>query len=199
MIDTIFFDWGGVIADDPGDDFLLNLLRKIGATDTQAKEIYDGTMRRFIRGEISEAEYWQMLRERYGFTIHENISEDFKEWRGLVKNDEVLALVDEARAVGVQVALLTNVIEPTYNVLANAGYYDSFDAVIASCKVGLAKPQTEIYQLALEQMGAMAEKSLFIDDKQRNIDPARTLGFHTVLAENPTQIIEDVMRYIKAK
>jgi hypothetical protein len=26
---TIFFDWGGVVADDPGDDFLTKVLRDV--------------------------------------------------------------------------------------------------------------------------------------------------------------------------
>ncbi len=195
-INTIFFDWGGVIADDPGDDFLLRLLQKIGATSQQAQEIYDGYMRQFIRGEIGEAAYWQLLRDHYGFTVHENISEDFKAWRGLVTNEAVLALVDKAREKNLRSVLLTNVIEPTYNVLAAAGYYRLFDEVIASCKVGYAKPQPEIYQLALERLHTTAEHSLFIDDKERNIESARRLGFQTILAEDPAQIITDTMRFI---
>lgn len=196
-ITTIFFDWGGVIADDPGDDFLINLLKQIGATDAQAQEIYDGTMRQFMRGEISETDYWQQLRERYGFSIPDTISDEFKAWRGLVKNDAVLGLVQEAKVKGLQVALLTNVIEPTYNVLKNEGCYQPFDTVIASCKVGCAKPEAEIYTLALKTLGVTAEESLFIEDKPRNIEPAVQLGFQTVLAQNPAQIIADVRKYIE--
>ncbi len=197
-IDTIFFDWGGVIADDPGDDFLKDLLKRLGATDTQTQEIYDGYMRQFLRGEINEDAYWQMIREHYGLTVHENISDDFKNWRGLITNEAVFSLVDAARAEGIRPALLTNVIEPTYGVLDAAGYYAKFDAVIASCKVGYAKPQPEIYQLALDRLETTAERSLFIDDKQRNLDPAAAMGFRTILAENPAQIIADVNRYIHA-
>ena len=195
-IDTVFFDWGGVIADDPGDDFLLNLLRKIGASETQAQEIYGSTMRQFIRGEITEADYWQRLREEYGFTVHDTISEEFKDWNGLKVNPAILTLVQQAKDAGLKVALLTNVIEPTHTVLDRAGYYDCFDIVIASCKVGLAKPQSEIYQLALDRLETTAEHSLFIDDKQRNIEPAKQLGFHTILAQSPEQIITDTNRYI---
>ncbi|MFZ1248941.1 MAG: HAD family phosphatase [Candidatus Saccharimonadales bacterium] len=196
-IDTIFFDWGGVIADDPGDDFLLGLLRKIGATDQQAQEIYNGTMRQLIVGTISEAEYWHQLRQQYNLTVHENMSDEFKAWRGLIKNENVLQLVDEARHASIRPALLTNVIEPTYNVLEQGGNYKKFDEIIASCRVGLAKPQPEIYALALERMGTTAERSLFIDDKLRNIQPARDLGFHTILAKNPTQIISEVRAYFR--
>jgi len=194
---TIFFDWGGVIADDPGDEFLGKLLRKIGASETQIQEIFETYMKRFMRGQISEVEYWTELRSNYGFEIHDSISEEFKKWRGLVANQQVLALVKEARDNGIQVAILSNVIEPTYNVIKQAGYYDLFDEVIASCKVGYAKPEKEIYEIALERLGATSERSIFIDDKQYCLDPASEMGIETIFAQNPEQIIRDVRSYLK--
>lgn len=196
-IDTIFFDWGGVIAGDPGDDFLAILLRDIGANESQIQEIFENYKISFMKGEISETQYWDSLKSDYGLTIPDTISDEFKKWGGLIKNESVLALVNEAKKLRHKVALLTNVIEPTYNVLNEAGCYDYFDAVIASCKVGFAKPQREIYQLALDKMNTTAAQSIFIDDKQKNIDPAAAMGFHTILALNPEQIIRDTRAYIQ--
>lgn len=195
---TIFFGWGGVVADDPGDDFLAKLLRKVGASDGQIQEIFQSYMRRFMRGEISEADYWNELRVNYGFTIQDSISDEFKKWNGLAANEDVLALVDEAKAKGWQVAILSNVIEPTYNVLEAAGFYDKFDITIASCKEGFAKPDIEIYKIALEKLNAAADESVFIDDKQSNLIPAETLGFKTILAENPEQIIRDIKNILES-
>ena len=189
---TIFFDWGGVVADDPGDDFLTKLLQDIGANSEQIQEIFQLYMKRFMRGEISEAEYWNELRSNYGFNIHESVSEEFKKWSGLVANKQILALVDEAKEKGWRTAILSNVIEPTYNVLKDAGFYDKFDVVVASCKEGMAKPELEIYQLALERLNAKPYESVFIDDKQSNLDPAQEIGFRVILAENPEQIISDI-------
>lgn len=189
---TIFFDWGGVVANDPGDEFLGQLLRDVGATDAQIEEIFETYMKRFMRGEISEAEYWQELRVKYGLAIHDSISEEFKKWRGLIANDDILALVKEAKDRGLNVAVLSNVIQPTYNVIEAAGYYDLFDEVIASCKVGHVKPEEEIYKMALDCFGVTAEESVFIDDKQYCLDPAAAMGFKTILANNPEQIIRDV-------
>lgn len=189
---TIFFDWGGVVANDPGDEFLGLPLKQIGATDDQVQEILETYMSRFMRGQISEAEYWTELNKHYGFKIHDSISEEFKKWRGLIANQDILDLVKETRNKDLQTAIFSNVIEPTYNVLQQAGYYNQFDKIIASCKVGFAKPQTEIYQLALDQLNTTANRSIFIDDKQANLDPAAEMGFATVLAQNPNQIITDV-------
>ena len=189
---TIFFDWGGVIANDPGDEFLGQLLHDVGASEAQVQEIFETYMKRFMRGEISEAEYWQELRSKYGFSIHDSISDEFKKWRGLVANDEILALAKEAKDKGFNIAILSNVIEPTYNVIEQAGYYDLFDEIIASCKVGYVKPEKEIYNIALDRFDVTAQESIFIDDKQTLLDPANEMGFKTILAQNPEQIISEV-------
>lgn len=193
----IFFDWGGVIANDPGDEFLGQLLRRLGATETQVREIFETYMKRFMRGEISEAQYWQELGSNYGFTIHDSISHEFKKCRGLIANDDILALAKEVKGGGLNIAILSNVIEPTYNVIEQAGYYDLFDEVIASCKVGYVKPEEEIYKIALDRFGVTAQESIFIDDKQSLLDPANRMGFTTVLAQNPDQIMRDVRACFK--
>src|SRR5260370_17289235 len=123
---NIIFDWGGVIADDPGDGFLGQILRDVGATKNQVQEIFETYMKRFMRGQISEAEYWQELRTKYGFSIHDSISDEFHKWRGLVPNTDILTLVKEAKARGLKTAILSNVIEPTHNVIHHAGYYNLF-------------------------------------------------------------------------
>ncbi len=193
-IDTVFFDWGGVVANDPSDDFLGQLLKNVGATDEQVAAIFETYMKRFMCGQITEQEYWQEIKSNFGLSIPDSISDEFMKWNGLTANQDILNLISELLRHGLKVAILSNVIEPTYNVLWKAGYYDLFDETIASCKVGFAKPEREIYQISIDKLGTTADKSLFIDDKQRNLDPASQMGFSVILAENPEQIIRDVRK-----
>lgn len=193
---TVFFDWGGVVADDPGDQFLGILLKRHGATGEQISEIFKTYMYQFMRGEMTEQEFYEALRVQYGFAIDNSIADEFMEWSGLVANERILELIEEVKAAGMKVALLSNVIEPSYDSLERAGMYTRFDQLIASCKVGYAKPDREIYSLALERLDATAEQSIFIDDKQRNLDPADEMGFTTILAESPEQIIRDLQGLI---
>jgi len=189
---TVFFDWGGVIARDPGDDFLHELLLKIGARPEQILEIMQTLMPRFMCGQITEAEYWQGLRDMYGLRIYDTISREFQAWKGLKADAAILKLVDDIRASGIQVALLTNMIEPTYNVVEQAGYFHHFDCIIASCKVGFAKPDTAVYERALTMTHASANESVLVDDKQKNLDPAREMGLATILAKDTEQIVREM-------
>ncbi len=65
---------------------------------------------------------------------------------------------------------------------------DNFDFMIISYQIGFCKPQSEIYDIALKESGSKPEEILFIDDLGQNLEPAKSLGFKTILFENPTQI-----------
>lgn len=196
-IDTVYFDWGGVVADDPGDEFLSELLRQLGASDAEIQEIFRTYMKRFMRGQITEAEYWAALRSNYGYSIPDSISDKFTKWTGLRANQSILDLVAWVKAQGLQTAIFSNVIEPTYNVLERAGYYAQFDEIIASCKVGYAKPDPQIYQIALDRLHTTGERAVFIDDKESNLIPARNMGFTTILAQSPDQIIDELRHLVQ--
>jgi epoxide hydrolase-like predicted phosphatase len=194
---VVFFDWSGVVADDSGDEFIRQLFRNAGATDNQIKKIIDTHFENLMLGRISEIEFWQKLKIDYCLNIKEPTSKEFKKWRGLEANNDILMLASKIKNRGIQVAVLTNIIEPVYCIIEQAGYYRRFDQVIASCKVGLTKPHKEIYLLALQQFNIVAQRAVFIDDKQVNLDTADYLGFKTILAQNPSQIINDVQKIIK--
>ena len=193
-IKTVYFDWGGVVATDPGDEFLDQILTDIGASRAQIDEIYHSSMRQFMSGEISEQQYWQALRDRYNFVIEETISQRFFELGGLNANKDIMKLISEVKEKGFKVGLLTNVIEPSYNALKQMGRYEVFDSVTASCIVGSNKPDKTIYDIALKSLDTEASEALFIDDKERNLAPARIMGMTTILAKNPEQIIEDTYK-----
>ena len=71
-----------------------------------------------------------------------------------------------------------------------------FDDKIISGHVGLAKPDTKIYQLAIDKFNLVPEKSLFIDDKIENVHGAKQLGIHTIHLENPDQLPELIQPFI---
>lgn len=53
---------------------------------------------------------------------------------------------------------------------------DIFGAFFSSCWLGALKPARRIYELALALSQADPAASLFIDDRERNLDTARALG-----------------------
>lgn len=196
QIKVVFFDWGGVIADDPGDDFLRQIIGEAGVSEQKIHEILQTEMKDFMRGKLTSEVFWQRVEAASGVVLPTGIHDRFLDWPGLKANQMILSFVDELRSQNIKTAVLSNVIEPSYQAIQQAGYYGYFDAVFASCQLGYAKPDSEIYTIALAGMGCSPGETVFIDDKQRSLDPAEALGTATVLAQNPEQIVRDVRKII---
>ncbi|WP_189202662.1 HAD-IA family hydrolase, partial [Streptomyces purpureus] len=50
-----------------------------------------------------------------------------------------------------------------------------------SVQLSVAKPDRHIYEMAAKQVGARADRCLFVDDRDENIEAAHELGMTTVL------------------
>ena len=57
-----------------------------------------------------------------------------------------------------------------------AGLFDRFRDIVVSGDEKMAKPDPAIYQLALTRFGLSAGQTIFIDDREDNIDAARSEG-----------------------
>lgn len=67
-----------------------------------------------------------------------------------------------------------------------------FDVVIESSKVGIRKPDPEIYKLACREMDIEPGEALFLDDLGINLKPARALGMMTIKVLNTEQALGDL-------
>lgn len=64
--------------------------------------------------------------------------------------------------------------------LEQFGLRDVFTTFFSSCWVGVLKPARRIYEVALAMSQAKPDGSVFIDDRERNLEPARALGMQTI-------------------
>ena len=60
------------------------------------------------------------------------------------------------------------------------GLRDYFQVAFSSCYVGMRKPEPAIYRRALDILGKPAERILFIDDRQQNVDGAAAAGIKAI-------------------
>lgn len=67
-------------------------------------------------------------------------------------------------------------------------FFDLFDDMVISGKVGHVKPQPEIFHILLEKIGRPAQECLFIDDSPANIQQAQNIGFATIRFESSEQL-----------
>ncbi len=67
-----------------------------------------------------------------------------------------------------------------------------FSQVIESSKIGMRKPDPEIYKYTCEQMGKKPDQILYLDDLGVNLKPAAAMGMKTIKVLNEDQLLSDL-------
>jgi putative hydrolase of the HAD superfamily len=79
--------------------------------------------------------------------------------------------------------------------IPNIGVF--FDKVYLSHRVGMRKPNIEIFERVLNDNGLSPEHTLFIDDSPQHIEGARLTGIQTIYLEKGMTIEKDVFKALK--
>lgn len=103
-------------------------------------------------------------------------------------------LIPELKMAGYRVIVLSNMSKEYIDFLRKKPVYRHFDEEIISCEVGLVKPEREIYELLLTRYGLRPDETIFIDDRQENVDAAAELGITPFLFDrrNPEKSCEEL-------
>jgi putative hydrolase of the HAD superfamily len=148
------------------------------------------------RGEMTEADFL----ERLGAALREETGRDIalegfgdRYFAGLEPNEEMLALMRSLGERGYRLALLTNNVrewQPLWR--SKFGIDELFEVVVDSGFVGMRKPEPEIYELTLRELGLPAGACLFVDDLEVNCEAAEALGMPAVWFRSSEQATADI-------
>ena len=130
------------------------------------------------RGEITLADYIEQVEAKVpGASVLFEADSALNVMAALTLRPERLAVAAAVKAQGVRVGLLTNNVlewEPHWLPGLPAGL---FEVVIDSSQVGMRKPEPEIYQLAIAELGYQEpSRVMFIDDFEWNVTGATDIG-----------------------
>ena len=67
---------------------------------------------------------------------------------------------------------------------------------MVSYEYHVTKPDAAIYEHLCNKYNLVPEKSIFLDDRQANLDAAAKLGFHTLLVTDPIGVrgaLDDIL------
>ncbi len=188
MIKAALFDFGGVLTESGKKGFIAKILAELLGVPEKDIDITDLHLD-LRRGKSDEDTFFREINRRYNGHV---TKESFLERTTLPKlSREVIELARLMRTRGIRTGILSNVFALNARALRTAGLYEGFDPVILSCDEGFAKPDKEIYQIAIDRLGVRAEEVLFIDDQEKCTAAAAALGMHVVLAASPDQIVTD--------
>lgn len=95
-------------------------------------------------------------------------------------------------------ALTNNWIDDTKpSITPLHGLLDYFDLVLESAKLGMRKPEPQIYSLACKRLDVKPECIVYLDDIGRNLKPAQSMGMTTILVRDARRALEDLERVLE--
>jgi putative hydrolase of the HAD superfamily len=141
------------------------------------------------RGELSERDYWLQRSREVGTLLGETwgaMETLVQRARGAdpdrIVRPETAALVRQAQAAGIRLAILSNELDLFYGrgLRERLPLLEAFERIDDATYTGVLKPDPQAYLGCLQALGLTPEDAVFVDDQARNVDGARRLGIPTV-------------------
>lgn len=111
--------------------------------------------------------------------------------------DGTIRLLEQLAAGGVNLYLLSNMPEATYDILIRRhDFFRHFKQMVISGKILMLKPEPAIYKHLVETTGIVPAESLFIDDLLRNVIAARESGLAAIQFTTPEACRSELRAYL---
>jgi putative hydrolase of the HAD superfamily len=195
-IRAVILDYGEVLCVRPERHTLARMAQVFGIEPTRFFALYGTSRDPYDQGVITAAQYWRDFAKRAGAPVTDSLIEqlrtlDTEMWSST--NPEMLQWVASLDHAGLTTALLSNM---QHDMAAyarkNFPWLKHFDHQILSCELQLIKPDPAIFHKSIERLGANPEEILFIDDRQPNIDSARSTGIAAIRFESAKQLRDEL-------
>lgn len=189
----VMFDAGRVLLDIDFGNLAAYLKTRAGLEPDEVREAVagDSLARSYELGLLTDDEFCSRICRRLGVEIPRE--ELVEAWNSVIQDpivpEEMLAALSARSALWV--VSNTNNLHFAH-ILKQYPYLKYFRGYVLSFQSGIAKPNPDIFRLALARAGAKAEESLFIDDQSANVTAARTLGIDGIQFLNPGQLAVDL-------
>jgi HAD superfamily hydrolase (TIGR01509 family) len=167
-----------VVAFDLMDTVLYDPFREAleAATDVPLSELFrrrdPGLYPAFERGELDEGTYWGHY-ERAGVAVDPDAFHR-------VRRERIRFLPGMAALLDELTGRVERVTASNYPIwveqLAEDHLIGRFERILASCHLGVRKPEQAFYLRLLSAVDASADEMLFVDDREDNVAGARAAG-----------------------
>lgn len=185
-IQALIVDFGEVLTRVQPAALVTDMARLVGAGESAFLDAYRAHRRDYDLG-LAANQYWARVLASCGVPRQDTgdglvsalIAVDAASWMDY--REAMWEVAATFRKRGGRTAMLSNgVPEVMARVRADRPLERWFDVVVVSCELGVVKPSSRIYQACLTRLGVGAGETLFVDDRQDNIDAAARLGLDTI-------------------
>jgi putative hydrolase of the HAD superfamily len=186
----LIFDLGNVIIRHD-DDLLFKGLSGACANPSTALRLLRDIFRKGGADLMSTNLFFESIRHKIGYTGDYDHFQSI--WCSHFSRDPAMEELVAALAAKYQLVILSNTNDAHWKFLT--GSYDVLKvprALYTSFELGMEKPSLEIYEYVLKAEHRTAEETIFVDDRQQNVDGARAAGIHGILFTGREALIRDL-------
>ncbi len=112
-------------------------------------------------------------------------------------NPAMVAWLKRLHSSGIKTGLLSNMPHDMIRYARkNFAWLSDFDNQTFSAEVRLTKPDAAIYRHSLDALGAAASETLFVDDREINVEGARAVGIHAIRFQSVDSLRTSWQRWV---
>ena len=198
MLKTVIFDLGKVLV-----EFDYNVgMQKIGfsneAQEIFRKNIFSGLWEEMDRYAYNDGEIRKIFKDAVpGYETEVDML-----WDNLYNLTGVYDYsdkwIDDLHNLGIKVYILSNYGRRSYEINSEKyTFLKKVDGEVISWQTGMVKPEPGIYKTLLEKYDIVPEESVFVDDRQSNVDGAIEMGIGGILFTSYEDANRQIMELLK--
>jgi len=177
-IDTVLFDFGGVIAEEGFKQGLTEIAKANGLDERTFIQAASDTIYStgYILGKAPESVFWNALRQITGIK-EDNVSLGHEIFSRFILRDWMLDLVKKLKANEVKVGVLSDQTDMLDKLNEKYDFFRWFDYIFNSYHMGKGKRESSLFDDIVKELKTKPERVLFIDDDSGNVERARQRGW----------------------
>jgi len=192
MIKAVIFDYGGVIGKNVMRYVYSETAKLSGQSYEEARSKFHKLQDGVLRGQMPLENFWN----RYAEMLNVNPGLLKRTWMETYANKskidkKVVGIVKLLKRQGYKLGLLSNAMK-SFSDHRKEWSRGLFDVTIISHEVGMRKPESGIYGLAVKQLQVKASECIFVDDRLENIEGAEAAGLKGIVFTNAAQLKKDL-------
>ncbi|MDH2429606.1 HAD family phosphatase [Sphaerisporangium sp. TRM90804] len=169
--------------------------RMVAASEVEATAFWERYWEHrldFDRGTLTPAAYWSLVlggrpsRDR----VERLVELDVQSWSH--PDDDAVAVMEEVHALGHPVALLSNAPLCVAEGIERLPWIQTMNARFYSARLGMVKPDAEIYLRVASELGAEPEDFVFVDDRLANVAGAEAVGMTAIHHRGAESLRDDL-------
>ena len=193
----VIFDYGMVLSGPVNTNIRNALIQASGLPEAQFEPLYWADRHAYDEGKLNGITFWQKFARDSGLSFSRDQIEELNRLDARMWTTFDPAMISwqlQLKTAGLRTAILSNMGDSVLtNLEREFAWLGNFDVLVWSYQLGMAKPDPAIYRHTLENLGTRPEETLFVDDKQVNIDAAKALGMVGIEFTTIEKLREDLL------